>query len=101
MSVQISVQTALSNRYTSRRVVQDFCFSLVYWGTSSLENLIPQGNKMQQLLRISDVQRRLAVSRSTTYRFIRAHNIPVLYVLGAPRVRAVDIDNVLLPKKEV
>ena len=36
MSVQISVQTALSNRYTSRRVVQDFCFSLVCWGTSSL-----------------------------------------------------------------
>mgnify|MGYP002629701600 FL=1 len=56
---------------------------------------------MQQLLKISDVQRRLAVSRSTTYRFIRAHNIPVLYVLGAPLIRAVDIDDALLPKKEV
>jgi len=101
MSVQISVQTALSNRCTSQCVVRDFCFSLLSWGTPSLENLIPQGNKMQQLLRISDAQCRLAVSRSTTYRFIRAHNIPVLYVLGAPLIRAVDIDDALLPKKEV
>jgi predicted DNA-binding transcriptional regulator AlpA len=97
----MSVQMSVANRYTRRRVQPDLWFSLVHLGTPSLENLITQGNKMQQLLRISDVQRRLAVSRSTTYRFIRAHNIPVVYVLGAPRIRAVDIDNVLLPKKEV
>lgn len=50
---------------------------------------------MEQLLRIKDLQAKLAVSRSTTYRFIRAHHIPVIYVLGSPRVRASDIDRVL------
>jgi len=46
---------------------------------------------MDQLLRIGDLQESLAVSRSTTYRFLRKHNIPIIYVLGAPRIRAVDV----------
>ena len=50
---------------------------------------------MDQLLSLKDIQSRLSISRSTAYRFIRAHHIPVIYVLGSPRVRAADIDRAL------
>jgi hypothetical protein len=51
----MSVQMSVANRYTRRRVQPDLWVSLVHLGTPSLENIITQGNKMQQLLRIGDV----------------------------------------------
>ena len=58
-------------------------------------------NAMDQLLRIGDLQTRLSVSRSTAYRFIRANKIPIVYVLGAPRIRATDVEKALFTKKAV
>ena len=53
---------------------------------------------MDQLLRISDLQRLLSVSRSTVYRFLRASDIPVVYVMGSPRVSARHVQAALLSK---
>jgi len=50
---------------------------------------------VEQLMKIQQLQLQLAVSRSTAYRFIRHHQIPVVYVLGAPRIRAVDVQRAL------
>jgi predicted DNA-binding transcriptional regulator AlpA len=53
---------------------------------------------MDQLLRISDLQRLLFVSRSTVYRFLRASDIPVVYVMGSPRVSSRHVQAALLSK---
>jgi excisionase family DNA binding protein len=41
---------------------------------------------MTTLLRISDAQERLAVSRSTVYRLIRDRKLECLYLGGSPRI---------------
>lgn len=50
---------------------------------------------VDKLCSIADLQNVLSVSRSTVYRFIDRHHIPVVYVLGAPRIRESDIEHAL------
>ena len=50
---------------------------------------------VEKLCRITDLQSALSVSRSTVYRFIDRHHIPVVYVMGAPRIRESDIKQAL------
>ena len=50
---------------------------------------------VEKLCSITDLQSVLSVSRSTVYRFIDRHHIPVVYVLGAPRIRESDIEHAL------
>jgi excisionase family DNA binding protein len=50
---------------------------------------------VEKLCSITDLQSALSVSRSTVYRFIDRHHIPVVYVLGAPRIRESDVEHAL------
>lgn len=92
----MSVHMSVANNNLSRRVVGTCAAIRIYISSRPRQRGAGYGSKLiDQLLRIGDLQESLAVSRSTTYRFLRRHNIPIIYVLGAPRIRATDVAKAL------
>ena len=50
------------------------------------------GGAMEQLVTITEFAEALAVSRSTAYRLLKRHDIPVVRLLGSVRIRQADIE---------
>ena len=50
------------------------------------------GGAMEQLVTITEFAEVLAVSRSTAYRLLKRHDIPVVRLLGSVRIRQADIE---------
>lgn len=91
----MSVQMSVMDIPTRRRVFNPTLFSRGLYSPRPRKSDGAGRKLMDQLLSLKDIQSRLSISRSTAYRFLRAHHIPVIYVLGSPRVRTTDIERVL------
>lgn len=96
MSVDMSVAKLETRRQAFRPTINS---ATLYGSRPRRRALNHREQYVEKLCSITDLQSVLSVSRSTVYRFINRHQIPVIYVLGAPRIRAIDVENALFSKR--
>ena len=92
MSVNMSVAKLATRRQPLRPTINS---TALYGSRPHRRALNHRESYVERLCSITDLQSVLSVSRSTVYRFIDRHHIPVVYVMGAPRIRESDLKQAL------